>query len=95
MLRMIIERPNELEKQAENTKQRREKIKEEDEWGLIDLNEETEESSEEEPMEEGLHIFEGQWMQGRFTGTGKVTSPDGSVHEGSFLDGMRHGRGDS
>lgn len=48
---------------------------------------------EEEETEPGVHVYEGEWVNGRLTGKAKVTSPDGTVHEGYFKRGLRHGPG--
>jgi len=37
--------------------------------------------------------YEGDLDHGRFTGEGKYTFPDGTVFQGSFLDGCFHGKG--
>ena len=56
---------------------------------------EGEDQESEEATEPGVHIYEGEWVNGRLTGNGKVTSPDGTVHIGFFKEGMRHGPGKS
>jgi hypothetical protein len=38
-------------------------------------------------------IYEGEWKQGRWSGTGKHMKPNGDVYEGHFLDNLYHGEG--
>jgi hypothetical protein len=39
-------------------------------------------------------VYNGNWINGRPNGYGKITSKDGSTFEGNFVNGMCHGQGD-
>jgi len=105
VLRVHVEEKPENEK-AKETKQQDEGVEEEEEvdeksatagLGSIETEilAEGEDQESEEATEPGVHIYEGEWVNGRLTGNGKVTSPDGTVHIGLFKEGMRHGPGKS
>lgn len=42
---------------------------------------------------DGGVIYEGEWQDGEYNGFGREMAPDGSVYEGGFVEGQRHGLG--
>ena len=44
-----------------------------------------------DPM--GRLTYEGSWVEGVKTGSGKMTFASGDLYEGSFLEGVPHGKG--
>jgi hypothetical protein len=52
----------------------------------------------EQPHGEGTmvyqeYIYQGQWVNGDWSGFGKLTTSDGDVYQGGFFDNMKHGLG--
>lgn len=43
-------------------------------------------------MKDGTH-YDGYWQAGKYSGSGKLTWPNGDVYTGNFWEGRRHGKG--